>query len=165
MAKTKEWNIFIDNKKHVLEFKRDIWMGKHKLYLNGQEIEIERVPFQEFKGIDQPIKIGDKDCRFILVGGKPDVVIDNICADSKKPYEPIKGLPFWVWLFVIANAAIPVVTLGGAIPAGIAALGAMLCVQQSRSPYIKELIRILICLLITLIAWGMVFLVLIPFLI
>jgi hypothetical protein len=90
--------------------------------------------------------------------------------------EPLSPLPFlpehlaapagkapvppWAWLFVVACGAIPIVTLGGAIPAALGAGGASGCVGVARNPHMDVGTRVSLCTAITLGCWlGLFFLV------
>jgi hypothetical protein len=62
--------------------------------------------------------------------------------------------PGWAWGFVAACVAIPVVTLGGAIPGALGAGSAALCHGLARDPKRPEQHRVLLCGLVTVVAWG-----------
>jgi hypothetical protein len=64
-----------------------------------------------------------------------------------------EGMPGWAWPFVLACVAIPVVTLGGAIPAALGFGSASLCAGMSRRDGSIAL-RVAVCAAIALGAWG-----------
>lgn len=149
----KKWIINIDGNDNEVIFVPNKWSGKHKLTVNGEETEIKKTPFQAFTGIDQPITIGEKECRFVLVGNKADIAVDGMYADSKKPYTPLKNMPWWVWIFIAACIAVPIVSLGGALPVVIALLCSTWCVRISVAPDIKTVFKVFYCLGISVLAW------------
>lgn len=73
---------------------------------------------------------------------------------KSKDGEPKRKAPVWVWAFVAACGAIPIVTLGGAIPAMLGGFGATACYGLARDGKGTRLRRILSCCAVTLVAWG-----------
>lgn len=63
-------------------------------------------------------------------------------------------MPIWAWAFVVACSAIPVVSLGGAIPAAIGAAGAVTCYGLSRDGKGSPVRRATLCSLVTLLCWS-----------
>jgi len=79
--------------------------------------------------------------------------------DTKKiTWEDFKNLPWWAWVFVVACVIIPISTLGGAIPAAVAAVGVISCVRISSSPKMETWAKILACFGITAAAWVLTYL-------
>jgi len=62
--------------------------------------------------------------------------------------------PVWTWAFVVTCAAIPVVSLGGVIPAMLGAAGAAACYGLARDGAGPVHRRVLWCSLVTLGAWA-----------
>lgn len=86
-------------------------------------------------------------------------------ASYRSHSDTEKGeMPAWVWLFVVACGAIPVVALGGAIPAAIGFGAAGGCMSVSRMTSLPPTGRVLICFGITVAAWvGFVFMLIVLF--
>lgn len=61
--------------------------------------------------------------------------------------------PRWVWGFVIACMAIPVVSLGGAIPGAIGGAGAYGCYRAARRADSTTARRVAICTAIAVGCW------------
>lgn len=154
MIKTKQWSVNIDGANYQITFTPNQWSGKHKLEVNGKQVELQKSPFQTFTGMDRPLKLGNKECRFVIIGNMVDIAVDGAYIESKKPYVPLKSIPWWSWIFVFACIAIPIVALGGALPVVIAMFGAIYCVRVSVSPYTKTSKKVLSCIGITALAWG-----------
>jgi hypothetical protein len=158
MPKIQKWSTVINETSYQITLTPNQWSGNHRLTVNGKEMVLPRKPFQAFTGLDTPIRLGEKEAHFVLIGSKSDIAIDGIFLRSGKPYMPLKGLPWWIWMFVIAFAAIPVITLGGALPAVIAVIGAMWCVRIAILPTLNTGLKIFICFAVTASAWGLTWL-------
>ena len=82
-------------------------------------------------------------------------------APPKKKNESLKeafsGLPPWAWLFVGACFVIPLLTLGGALPTGIAFGAAGGCAQVSKKPEWETPAKVMACAGIAAGAWFLVF--------
>lgn len=74
---------------------------------------------------------------------------------DKPKNEESKMPPAWAWLFIIACIAIPVISLGGAIPGAIGAGAAAACYSVSRDGSKTTQTRALICLVVTIVAWAL----------
>ena len=77
---------------------------------------------------------------------------------TKMTLADLKHLPWWTWLFIVACALLPIISLGGAIPMVTAVLGIILCIRASSSPTIKTSLKLLYCFGIVAIAWGLAYL-------
>lgn len=74
---------------------------------------------------------------------------------SEKPKnEASKMPPTWAWIFIIACIAIPVITLGGGIPAAIGGGSAAGCYQASRNIERSTRTNFMYCVGITIGAWA-----------
>jgi heme O synthase-like polyprenyltransferase len=88
---------------------------------------------------------------------------DDYCIGCHAPLAPVRkaietqrikaSTPQWGYFFVALCGAIPVVTLGGAIPAILGIGGACLCLTVSRAQSVPRWIRFMFCLSITIVAW------------
>ena len=63
-------------------------------------------------------------------------------------------MPAWGWVFCVACGAIPVVTLGGALPAGLGVGGASLCASIARDQARSVALRVTLCAVVTVAAWA-----------
>ena len=149
----KKWNIVINGKENEIEFIPNQWTGKHKLIINGKETQLKSSPFPAFVGTDQTVNIAGKECHLVIIGNKADLAIDSIYIDSQKPYVPLKGIPWWTWIFIAACIAVPIISLGGVLPTVAAMICSILCVRVSVTYNMKKSLKILSCFGITLMAW------------
>ena len=150
----KQWNITVDGVQYTVVFTHNSWSGRNKLTVNGEEVPLKKTPFQAFVGSDQPVNIGGSECRLVVIGSQADLAVNGTYIDSNKSYIPLKSMPWWTWIFVCACIAIPIISLGGALPVVIAILASIGCVRLSVSPTMKTAGKILSCLGITLAAWA-----------
>lgn len=76
---------------------------------------------------------------------------------AKKPKQGLKetfsGLPPWAWPFIVASFAIPVISLGGAIPGALGFGAAAGCASVAKKPEWETLPRVVVCALIAGGAW------------
>lgn len=73
---------------------------------------------------------------------------------------PIHGsaadpIPKWAWIFMIACALIPIVTLGGGLPALIGFFGVVGTLTVSRFSRLSTALRAGVCAMITIACWGL----------
>ena len=71
--------------------------------------------------------------------------------------EAFSGLPPWAWIFVVACFAIPVITVGGALPTGIGFGAAGGCAQVAKKTDWETPPKVLACAGIAAGAWILVF--------
>ena len=64
-------------------------------------------------------------------------------------------MPWWAWIFIVSCALIPIISLGGAIPVVWGLCGAMVCDNISKSAKMKKAIKVLACMGVTVLAWGL----------
>ncbi len=154
----KEWTIQLEDGEHNIKLEQDFLSTSRKVRLDGQLLEKDINSTQSFFGNNEfdfeigehPIKISMRDSGLII---RYDLFVDGKSISTGKPYAPLAPLPPWVWLFIIANGAIPALTIGGAIPAVIGIGGAAICISQSRNTARSVRNRVLVCVGVTLLAW------------
>lgn len=155
MANIKKWNLDIDGSTYTVTFQLGGPNGPWALKVNDEAVPIEREHHKSLIVVERPFLISKKECVFVFVGKKADIAVDGVYIDSKKPYIPSEGVPWWNWLFAAACMAIPVVSSGGFQPIVIGLLGAFFCLRASISPFLKTPLRLLACLGITAACWGL----------
>jgi|GEM_PF-2533688 len=77
---------------------------------------------------------------------------------AKMTWQDFKRVPWWTRLFIVACIALPITTLGGALPMVMALFGIQLCVKVSLTTVMKTPIKLLLCFGITAAAWGIAYL-------
>lgn len=91
----KTWEIKIGESTHHVTYDKGV------LTIDSVPTEIKRFPISFLNRLDIPIKIGEKECRFVLVGQVADIVIDDLYVDSKEIYRPITKIPLYSYIFSI----------------------------------------------------------------
>lgn len=79
---------------------------------------------------------------------------------SEAKESPKPPTPGWAWVFAVACGIIPVLTLGGAIPAAIGIGGASACMGIAASPTMSVPARVGACVAVTIGCWVSVILLL-----
>lgn len=146
-----EWQSNINGQ--IYNFSHSIVLGKHNLTINGVSNTIKGSFFSSILGFDEPINFDGIEARLVVERKKPDIVVNGVYLQSQKPYIP---RPKWSIVFVILCILIPIISLGGALPAVIGVVGALACVQISKTS-LPVAARIALCILITAAAWVLWF--------
>ena len=89
-------------------------------------------------------------CRLVVDGREIPV---SSGGTGSVDVPPQQKLPAWAWACIALCIAIPVIAVGGAIPAAIGAAGASGCAAVARRQSLSSAARVGICVGITLAAW------------
>lgn len=134
---TTAWNVpLLDGRTDKIELKLHFLTGREELIHNGTTLKSQvrwtlrsahSVPLSDGRTAEVRVavswlKFGLPDCE-LLVGGTAVLPIGagSAVTSTKEP------IPSWAWPFVIALGAIPIVSLGGALPVIIAMSGISAC--------------------------------------
>jgi hypothetical protein len=147
------WTMTVNEKAYLIEYNPNTLKGKQILIVNGMPINLKTTFTSGFAGLDQLVWVGDKQIRFVLINGKADLAVDGYYLNSKQQYIPLLGVPKWAWIFAAACIAIPIYSLGGAIPAMIGFSGFAICIKVSVSMRLSGIAKVGLCVLATGIAW------------
>lgn len=152
MSNSKLLEVSIDNNKYNIEYKRNMWTGKEILVINGEEIQLPKKSFRAFTGIDVPVVLGNNKCRFVSIGSKIDIAHDGKYLISGNKYIGLNPISWWCWIFITLCLAIPVISLGGALPAVIAVMGVMGCTRINVGDK-STILKVTLCFLVTVMCW------------
>lgn len=146
-----KWDVRVGDRQHAVEMNISTWTGGISITVDGRATETEkrRGRVRGFSVAGHPATVTTR-ATFGATAATLEVEGAEV-RDLSPPTEPIPG---WAWLFVVACIAIPVVSRGGAIPAGIGAAGAAGCVSVARKAVRPVAVRAGICGAITAGAWG-----------
>jgi len=158
MSKIKFWNIPIGEMHYAIEYDPTTFAGRKRVMINGSPVALKIPLFSDITGFDQVLYLGNKAVHLVIINGIADLAIDGYFLNSQKPYAPLPKMPVWTWIFIVASLAIPVVTLGGAIPGMIGGLGAAVNAKIAYTQKWNTQTRILICVLATGVAWALLYL-------
>jgi F0F1-type ATP synthase membrane subunit c/vacuolar-type H+-ATPase subunit K len=155
----KVWTFKLNGSKHVVEVDASWLSGKISIRVDGKVLERKRVLVDV--GRDIPFEIDGHSCvvRTAMLLKDYDLIIDGRSITTGQTAPPLRPMPRWAWAFIAACIAIPVVSLGGAIPAGIGVGGAVACMAISKDLSKTERKRIFMCLGVTIFCWILFFLI------
>lgn len=144
----KAWTVSLEGGQHRVEFSRNDFTGKRLIKVDGMEVYNQRSGMEV--GSELPFYINVHPCAVICktngFTSTFDLKTDYIAA-------PPKIMPMWAWSFVIACAMIPILTLGGAIPAAIGAGGAVGCYWVAKATEWDTSTKVWTCVKITALTW------------
>ncbi len=150
-------------------------VGRHIISLDGCEINrklvfgaknicsFERVIAGRSRGFQVDLRSkGLMGCRCkVTEDGKEIYSADHKLAIPRTRVFAFKewfaDTPRWSWIFIGLCILIPVVTLGGAVPAIIGFLGAWSCQTLARQTKWHAFLRLALCALVTLVSWSGLF--------
>jgi hypothetical protein len=80
---------------------------------------------------------------------------DTVCSGCHQPLVRVNNTPTpqWAYFFAVACGAIPILTLGGLVPAVLGFGGAGGCLTISRINSLPVVLRLLACVVITAGCW------------
>jgi len=79
---------------------------------------------------------------------------DNASKSPRLDKQKTPAPPAWAWVFAVACFAIPVVALGGAVPAMIGVGGGMICLAIARRLAMRASNRIVLCGAVVVGCWA-----------
>lgn len=161
MAITKRWDLNVSGYIYAVTYEPAGFGKQPTLDVNGTLIPIEKQHRKPFIGIERPFYIGDKEFVLTVIGNTADIAVDGYYIDTQKPYVPFQPIPWWNWIFVAICVAIPIVALGGAIPAMLGIVGTSLCTRTSATPSYSVSRKLITCIAISVAAWALFILMLV----
>ena len=110
---------------------------EHLITVNDQTTKLKASFKSLVLGFDEPFAIDGIKARLVITNKKPDVAINGIFLQSKKPYVMT---PFWVMFFALP--CIVLLIAGGAIGGALAAVGFFSClaISKRKLPTIVKLV-------------------------
>lgn len=146
--------------------------GRHRIFLDGQQVSDKLVwgskaehAFQHaidgrlitFKVILQALGLTKCRCQ-ILENGTEVHTSEHRLSLNPKLREIfshwLPKAPRWAWIFMGLCLLIPIVTMGGAVPAVIGFIGAWGCAGLASNKRWPIVVRVVLCLLVTITSWG-----------
>ena len=157
MAK-KTWNIQLEDGTHTVELDKKWFSGKRTLRVDGQIVATGKSTWA-YTGSDDAFQIaaheGVVHSRTNGFTSNYDLSIDGRSVQTGQPTARLQAIPKWAWIFVAACVVMPVITLGGAIPALLGIGGAFGCIIISRHPTRSRRAKIVWSLGVTVLCWGL----------
>ncbi len=154
-----EWAVTTD-REHQVGIDLSMFTGRETIFVDGVKVSSK---FSMKLKREWPIHLGEHvDAKIVVTlkyGMVPsaDLVVDGRSIEPSMKSFGGKGgqpsTPAWGWFFAVACFAIPVATLGGALPAGLGVVAGIGCLQVSASARNLGL-RVALASAIVIAAWG-----------
>lgn len=105
----RNWKVDVDGISHTIEYKKGF---KNKVIIDG---EVQKLKSSSclINLIDYEIYFGDTKCNLVVIGNKVDLAVNGVFLNKGTKYEPISGLPSWIWVLLAINV------IGGVVLAGV----------------------------------------------
>lgn len=129
----KKWNIKVGERDYNVGIEHGYLSGKRVITLN------EEVVYRGSNPLD--------------FGSQHKFEIDGHSVESEEIVSEHQSIPKWTWFFVAICVAIPVVSIGGGIPAAIGVGGAFACISVVRKSSQSRQVQALICTVVSLVCW------------
>jgi hypothetical protein len=162
------WQIWLDGQPNEVRVKPGFLGGLSAIQINGMPVPKKSGIASSIPGsiIEHPFMLGRYPTvlrqKVGLWKTSYDVVINGYSVEEQGMARPIVPMPVWAWIFFVACLAIPVITLGGAIPVVLGLFGAGGSSWAARNQDWNIPTRIAACVGITVLAWvGLLILILI----
>lgn len=150
----KAFTFKLEDGDHTVHIEHSSYAGKKLIRVDGKPLTQDRKVADTG---DYAFQInghtGVVSIRNNLLGFSYDVGIDGKSVTTGKPIVPQVALPMWAWVFIIACAAIPILSLGGIVPILLGLGGALGCNQLARDGTKDYNSRLLMCAGITVLCW------------
>lgn len=158
MAK-KSWSFQLEGGTHTIDLEHGYWSGKRKIYLDGtlihESFKTQLLLFDT--GSEIPFQIGEHSGSVIIrtngIIFSYDVVLDGRSLETGQHVKPSTPVPVWGWLFIIACGVIPIISLGGVIPAALGIGGAFGCASITRNASLSVIQKVIFSIGVTILCW------------
>jgi hypothetical protein len=154
------WTIELEDGRHTVQLDHGYISGKRRISVDGRQIE-ETARAQDALfdiGSSHTFSIGAHRCTVVIrskwgLAYEYDLLVDGRSVATGAVASAQAPVPAWGYLFIAACGLIPVVSLGGAVPAAIGAAGAFGCLGAARDGSKSVFERASRCLAITAGCW------------
>jgi hypothetical protein len=92
-------------------------------------------------------------CQTLLAGYEAACPVCNVRVLPPSARAAAIPVPGWAYVFALACGVIPVLSLGGFVPAMIGIGGASSCIKISSTGSLHGFLRVLLCIVITIGCW------------
>ena len=154
----KSWSVTLGGITHNVKYQDGF--GKRTVTVDGRADPIPTKFIHSIVGLEHPVLLGGQECRLVVAPGftktTVDLAVNGVFLDSGKPYEPLKKVPGWAWIFVVL--CLLIIFMGGAVPMLVGLLGAYGCIAMARGKNSTGA-KVVGCIAVTVVCWAVVFLV------
>jgi len=155
------WTIALEDGTHTVELEHSYFSGKRNIRVDGRPLELPAKTASSIVdfGRDQPFKIGNHDCVVhIRTNGLTfsyDLSVDGRSVSTGERVSVAGPVPSWAWAFVVACGIIPIISLGGILPAAIGFGGAAGCYAIAKDDSKQVTTRVALCAAVTGLCWAL----------
>lgn len=157
----KVWTINLEDGQHTVELEHGYFSGKRLIRIDGRPLAHPAKATRstiDF-GSEHPFRIGNHyGVVHIRTNGLTfnyDLSVDGRSVATGEKVSESGPVPAWAWIFVVACGVIPIVSLGGALPAAIGFGGAAGCYAIAKDGPQQALTRVLLCAGVTGLCWAL----------
>lgn len=150
------WKLDLNNKLTEITFIYNTLIGYKKIFVDDKCVVNRKVPkkekFLEFNhdGLNLKIELIPEDFGYV-----PFLITDKgERFDALKEEKTFKDTPRWVWIFILINYSVPVISVEALTPWVVATLGSFFSVKIAQNTKLSFWMRILTCIVINLIVYG-----------
>lgn len=148
------WTVSVDQQDHqVIAENRSFRMLSLKV--DDQPIPVRTSFMSALTQTDIPFLISDKECRFIKVANKMDLVVNGRYLSNQQLYFPPSKTPWWTWIFIAGYVLM--FMLGGFVPILGALLGFTYTFRTVKDPNRPTLAKVLTSLGLEFLFWLIVY--------
>ncbi|HMA36601.1 MAG TPA: hypothetical protein VKY74_19255 [Chloroflexia bacterium] len=154
------WDFSLEDGPHTVEMNHNYWTTRRQIVVDGHPLGKDEVHRQGVYGFgsQDTFPIGRHQASLHVVSNgfayRYDLAVDGVSLTTGQPAIP-RPLPSWAWAFIIACAVIPILTLGGAVPAMIGVGGAFGCANLARDSSKPVGTRVALCSGVVLLCWTL----------
>lgn len=156
----RSWTIELEDGRHTVELDHGYFSGRRRISVDGRPTaETARAQDALFDiGSSHDFSIAGHRCTVLIrskwgVAYDYDLLVDGRSAATGAEASAPAPMPAWGYAFMAACGLIPIVSLGGAVPAVIGAAGAVGCLSAARDGSKSPAERAGRCLAITAGCW------------
>jgi hypothetical protein len=153
------WQLTLEDGPHTVELDHSYWTTRRRINVDGRLLTQADLTSKGMYGLgsEDSFRLGTHTLTvYVRSNGfsyNYDLGVDGRSVTTgQAAAQPIPG---WAWLFVAACMLIPLITLGGAIPAVIGVAGAVGCSSIARDPSKPTAVRAALCSGIVVLCWSL----------
>ncbi|MHC1681714.1 MAG: hypothetical protein AB6733_01980 [Clostridiaceae bacterium] len=150
------WKLDINNKLTEITFVYNTFLGFKKIFVDDKQVlnitKPKREKYLEFVHDKMLFKIELTAEDFAY---KPVLITEkNVRYEVVEEEQVIKETPRWVWLFILINYSVPVISVEALSPWVMATIASFLSVKVTQNSKISIVSRIIFCIIINMLLYG-----------
>lgn len=94
----KQWNVTdVNGTTHTVGYGKGF--SKNKIIVDGETYKVKSSNWF-INVIDYSIDFPGTNCHIVVIGNSAKLSVNGTFLDNGKPYEPVSGIPAWIWVLV-----------------------------------------------------------------